>query len=292
MIAAPDPASPACAGGDMLSAVQWLRDALRNDESDVTLDIAALELASIEFPGLDFEASLFRLDHLAEQLQSQLRPRASGIDFIRAMNELLFEVLQFRGNESDYYDPRNSCLNAVLSRRLGIPISLSIVYMEVARRVSRAVSGIGLPGHFIVLYQDEDSRYWVDPFNHGRILSYDDCCALAKETAGVDVRDVPGVLAPVTKRQILVRMLSNLKAIYLSGSALDKARQIIDLLIDARPDHPEEYRHRGLIHLQQLNHRAAKADLERFLKLEPNAPERPQVEQQLLLIERWKAGLN
>ena len=80
MMAAPDPASPARAGGDMLSAVQWLRDALRNDESDVTLDIAALELASIEFPGLDFEASLFRLDHLAEQLQSQLRPRASGID--------------------------------------------------------------------------------------------------------------------------------------------------------------------------------------------------------------------
>jgi regulator of sirC expression with transglutaminase-like and TPR domain len=276
----------------MLSAVQWLRDVLRNDESDVTLDIAALELASIEFPGLDFEASLFRLDHLAEQLQSQLRPRASGLDFIHAMNELLFEVLQFRGNESDYYDPRNSCLNAVLSRRLGIPISLSIVYMEVARRVSRAVSGIGLPGHFIVLYQDEDSRYWVDPFNRGRVLSYDDCCALAKETAGVDVRDVPGVLAPVTKRQIMVRMLSNLKAIYLSGSALDKARQIIDLLIDARPDYPEEYRHRGLIHLQQLNHRAAKADLERFLKLEPNAPERHQVEQQLLLIERWKAGLN
>ena len=276
----------------MLSAVQWLRDVLQNDESDVTLDIAALELASIEFPGLDFDASLFRLDHLAEQLRSQLQPRASGIDFIHAMNELLFEVLQFRGNESDYYDPRNSCLNAVLSRRLGIPISLSIVYMEVARRVSRAVSGIGLPGHFIVLYQDEDSRYWVDPFNGGRILSYDDCCALAKETAGVDVRDTPGVLAPVTKRQILVRMLSNLKAIYLSGSALDKARQIIDLLIDARPDHPEEYRHRGLIHLQQLNHRAAKADLERFLKLEPNAPERPQVEQQLLLIERWKAGLN
>jgi regulator of sirC expression with transglutaminase-like and TPR domain len=291
-LASLNPAFSACAGGDMLSAVQWLRDALRNDESDVTLDIAALELASIEFPGLDFEASLFRLDHLAEQLQAQLRPRASGIDFIQAMNELLFEVLQFRGNESDYYDPRNSCLNAVLSRRLGIPISLSIVYMEVARRVSRAVSGIGLPGHFIILYQDEDSRYWVDPFNGGRILSYDDCCALAKETAGIDVRDVPGVLAPVTKRQILVRMLSNLKAIYLSGNALDKARQIIDLLIDARPDYPEEYRHRGLIHLQQLNHRAAKADLERFLKLEPNAPERRQVEQQLLLIERWKAGLN
>jgi regulator of sirC expression with transglutaminase-like and TPR domain len=179
-----------------------------------------------------------------------------------------------------------------LSRRLGIPISLSIVYMEVARRVSRTVSGIGLPGHFIVLYEGNDSRYWVDPFHRGQILSYEDCCELAKETAGVDVRDVPGVLAPVTKRQIVVRMLSNLKAIYLSGSALDKARQIIDLLIDARPDYPEEYRHRGLIHLQQLNHRAAKADLERFLKLEPNAPERQQVEQQLLLIERWKAGLN
>ena len=96
----------------------------------------------------------------------------------------------------------------------------------------------------------------------------------------------------MNNRQILVRMLSNLKVIYVRGEAFDKARQVLDLLIDAMPDYAEEYRHRGLIHLRQMNHRAAKADLETYLRLEPEAPERDQVEQQLLLIERWKAGLN
>jgi regulator of sirC expression with transglutaminase-like and TPR domain len=272
--------------------VQRLLDALRDEKSQVPLDIAALELASIEFPGLDLESAQFRLDNLAEQVQSQLSAGATGLDFIRACNELLFEVLQFRGNEEDYYDPRNSCLNSVLMRRLGIPISLSVVYIELARRLHRPVYGVGLPGHFIVAYEDAEARYWVDPFNGGRILSFADCCALAKQTAGVDLRSNPAVLAPVAKRQILVRMLSNLKAIYLRGEAFEKARQVLDLLIEAMPDYPEEYRHRGLVHLRQLNHRAAKADFETYLRLEPSAPEREQVEKQLLLIERWKAGLN
>ena len=272
--------------------MQRLLEALRNDRSTVPLDAAALEIASIEFPGVDSEAAAFRLDNLAEQIESQLTPNASGLDFIRASNELFFDVLQFRGNEDDYYDPRNCCLNSVLMRRLGIPISLSIVYMEVARRLMRPVYGVGLPGHFIVAYEDSQTRYWVDPFNRGRILSFADCCALAKQTAGVDLRSNPAVLAPVSNRQILVRILSNLKAIYLRGEALDKARQVLDLLIEAMPDYADEYRHRGLVHLRQLNHRAAKADLETYLRLEPDSPEREQVRKELVMIERWKAGLN
>jgi regulator of sirC expression with transglutaminase-like and TPR domain len=272
--------------------VQRLLDALKNERSTVSLDVAALELAAVEFPGLDLEASFFRLDNLAEQIGSQLTPNANGLEFIQAANEILFDVLQFRGNEENYYDPRNSCLNSVLMRRLGIPISLSVVYIEVARRLSRPVYGVGLPGHFIIAYEDADSRYWVDPFHHGRILSFADCCALAKQNAGVDLRANPALLAPVNKRQILVRMLSNLKAIYLRGEAFEKARQVLDLLIDAMPEYAEEYRHRGIVHLRQLNHRAAEADLETYLRLEPAAPEREQVEKQLLLIKRWKAGLN
>jgi regulator of sirC expression with transglutaminase-like and TPR domain len=277
---------------DKLIRVKRLLRALRDDRSEVTLDVAALELASIEFPGLDFEASTFRLDNLAEQISAQLTAGASGLDYIRTANELLFDVMQFRGNEEDYYDPRNSCLNSVLMRRLGIPISLSLVYMEISRRLSRRVYGVGLPGHFIVAYEDQSARYWVDPFHNGRILSFGDLCALAKSTAGVDLRANPAVLAPVSNRQILVRMLSNLKAIYLRGEAFDKARQVLDLLIEAMPEYAAEYRHRGFVHLQQLNHRAAKADLEMYLRLEPDTLEREQVEQQLLQIERWKAGLN
>jgi regulator of sirC expression with transglutaminase-like and TPR domain len=272
--------------------VTRLRDALTNDSSLTTLDLAALDLASVEFPRLDWEASLSRLEILAGQIDAGLPPHATSLQFINAANRLLFDNQLFRGNESDYYDPRNSCLNSVLSRRLGIPISLSVVYIEVARRLSRPVYGVGLPGHFIVVYQDAESRYWIDPFHHGRILSFGDCCRLAKQTAGVDVRANPTLLAPVSNRQILVRMLSNLKAVYLRGHALDKARKVLDLLIDAMPAYAEEYRHRGLIHIRQLNYRAAKADLETYLRLEPNSTERPHLERQLVLIERWKAGLN
>ncbi len=272
--------------------MQRLLDALRDERSSVSLDIAALEMAAIEFPGLDLDASLFRLDNLAEQIQAQLTPQAPGLDFIKAANELLFEVLQYRGNEEEYYDPRNSCLNSVLMRRLGIPITLSVVYIEVARRCNRHVYGVGLPGHFIVAYEDAESRYWVDPFHSGRILTFADCSALARQTANVDLRSNPAVLSAVNKRQILVRMLSNLKAIYLRGEAFDKARQVLNLLIEAAPDYAEEYRHRGIVHLRQHNHKAAKDDLETYLRLEPNAPEREQVQKQLVLIDRWRAGLN
>jgi regulator of sirC expression with transglutaminase-like and TPR domain len=272
--------------------VERLIRALQDDRSDVTLDVAALELASVEFPKLDPQPSVLRLDNMASDVRAELPLAAAPLDFIRALNRLLFDILEFRGDEDTYYDPRNSCLNSVLTRRLGIPITLSVLYMEIARRLSRPVYGVGLPGHFIVVYEDRETRYWIDPFHAGRILTFNDCCELARETAGVDLRKNPAVLAPVSKRQILVRMLSNLKAIYVRAEAFDKARQVLDLLILAMPDYAEEYRHRGLIHLKQSNHAAAKADLETYLRLEPNAPERDEVQQQITQIERWRAGLN
>lgn len=267
-------------------------DALKNERSTTTLDLAALDLARVEFPGLDVEASLLRLDNFAGQVDAGLPSHAGPLAFIATTNSLLFDHLHFRGNDDDYYDPRNSCLNAVLSRRLGIPISLSVVYMEVARRLSRPISGVGLPGHFIVVYQDGDSRYWVDPFHNGQILSYADCCAIAQRAAGTDLRTQPELLEPVSNRQILVRMLNNLKVIYLRGQAFDKARLVLDLLIDAIPGYAEGYRQRGLVYLHQLNFRLAKADLETFLHLDPRSKERAEAEHQLVEIERWKARLN
>ena len=116
------------------------------------------------------------------------------------------------GNQEDYYDPRNSCLNSVLMRRLGIPVFLlSLVYMEIARRLSRRVYGVGLPGHFIVAYEDAESRYWLDPFHRGGTLSFGDLATLAKDGAGVDLRSNPAVLDLFTKRQMLVRMLLTLR---------------------------------------------------------------------------------
>jgi regulator of sirC expression with transglutaminase-like and TPR domain len=132
----------------------------------------------------------------------------------------------------------------------------------------------------------------VDPFHNGRILTYGDCCELASKTAGTDLRTSPELLEPVSNRQILMRMLNNLKGIYLKGQAFDKARVVLDLLIDATPGYAEAYHQRGLVYLRQLNFRLEKADLETFLTLDPNSEQRAEAEQQLILIERWKAGLN
>ena len=122
------------------------------------------------------------------------RQGLTGQAFIKITNQLLFETLQFRGNDQDYYDPRNSCLNSVLSRRIGIPITLSVIYIELARRLKQPIYGVGLPGHFIVAYEDAQSRYWIDPFHGGKILTFAECSALAKERAGVDLRSNPAVL--------------------------------------------------------------------------------------------------
>lgn len=272
--------------------MQGLLDALRNDRSETPLDCAALELARIEFPALDAASCIQRLDAMAEDIARHLSPTASAPETIKAINDLLFGVLNFHGNSADYYDPRNSCLNEVLTRRTGIPITMSVVYMEIARRLRKPVYGVGLPGHFLVVYDDGRERYWIDPFHNGRVLTFAECAALAEEAAQVNIRSNPAVLAPVTKRQILVRMLSNLKAIYLRGQAFEKARQVLDLLIEAAPGFAEEYRHRGLVHMRLQNHRAAKADLESYLRLDPTTPERETVEKQLLLIERFQAALN
>ena len=126
--------------------VRRLLNALQQDNSETALDIAALELASIEFPGLDVSSSLHRLDSMAEEIRSELPSGADGQAFIKITNQLLFETLQFRGNDQDYYDPRNSCLNSVLSRRIGIPITLSVIYIEMARRLKQPIYGVGLPG--------------------------------------------------------------------------------------------------------------------------------------------------
>src|ERR1035438_2223741 len=193
--------------------MQALRAALR-DEPGVALDAAALEMAAIERPGLDAAPHPTKL----HRVDSQLCPRlgghsgADGPRFVRIANDYLFHELGFRGNDSDYYHPGNSCLDVVLDQRTGIPITLSLVYIEVARRLGRPVFGIGLPGHFVVQYSDAEYSKYIDPFHGGKLLTEDDCGKLAREITGVDLSTEPSTLAPVSNRYILVRMLNNLRS--------------------------------------------------------------------------------
>jgi regulator of sirC expression with transglutaminase-like and TPR domain len=273
--------------------MQALRAALR-DEPGVALDAAALEMAAIERPGLDAVPYLEMLDRVASELDTRLGGQAGsdGPRFVRVANDYLFQELGFRGNESDYYDPSNSCLDVVLDRRTGIPITLSVVYIEVARRLGRPVFGIGLPGHFVVQYIDDEYSAYIDPFHAGKLLTEDDCGRLAREITGVDLSTEPSTLAPVSDRYILVRMLNNLRSAYFRVKHYRKAAAVMDLLVEAFPDNADYYKARGVARLHLREFVAAKNDLEKYLKLSPKAEDRAEITRQLEAIHRWLGRLN
>jgi len=269
-----------------------LLDLITGKDTSAPLDRAALELAKIEFPAIYPEDFLALLDSHAAELRERLRDSDDGAAYVHEAKRYLFEELGFRGNTSDYYNPRNSCLNEVLVARTGIPISLSLVFMEVSRRLGKAVEGIGLPGHFIVRYDDGRYRTFLDPFHGGRLLDPAECFRLAREVSQLEVEPDPRWLAPVSKRDILLRMLRNLSAAYVSRGQGEKAIEALSLLIRANPDSADEYRQRGILHVQAGRIVAAKQDLERYLELARSPADRDRAKMQVNQIRRWLSSMN
>lgn len=202
---------------------------VQRPEADIPLDEAALLLAAHAYPGLDVGAEMARLDGLASVCES---PTVDGL------RTLLFEDFGLSGNVRRYNDPRNSFLNDVLTRRRGIPISLSVVTMEVGRRLGLRLSGIGMPGHFLVR-SDDDGRL-VDPFNGGRLLEPDDVATLYRSLHGPRAPFGPGLLAPVGPRPILVRMLANLRQLYLAAGNARAAGWVYELRAAVPADTPAD----------------------------------------------------
>jgi regulator of sirC expression with transglutaminase-like and TPR domain len=259
---------------------------LAGSSTGMDLDRAALTLATIEFPGLEIDNCLHTLDTFAREIGSRAR-NGNGRDYVDAVNHFLFQEIGLRGNEEDYYDPYNSCLNEVISRRVGIPITLSVLYMEISRRLNRPVFGIGLPGHFVVQYNDGVYSTFIDPFHGGELLSADQCYDRAQMAIGD-----PRVLMPVDKRQILFRMINNLRGIYFSRRRYAKAMQVMDLLIEVSPQLAELRKQRAQLSLQTQDMRAARADMEAYLRLAPEAQDKAEMEAQLKSVVRWLASLN
>src|SRR5579883_329792 len=267
-----------------------LRQALDRD-STVTLDAAALAMAEFESPGLDLAKYLAVLDRFADDL----RPRVlnqSGEQFVQLANDYLFGELGFRGNQAEYHDPRNSCLNYVLDRRIGLPITVSVVYIEVARRLERPVAGVGLPGHFIVRYDDGAFATYIDPFHEGKLLSQQDCRALAREITGTDIGVDSSALEPVGVRYIVVRMLNNLRAAYFRSREFPKCAAVLDLLIEYFASNPEYYKARGVVRLKLRKLAGARNDFQKYLQYSPDAADRADVTRQLQAIHQSLARLN
>jgi regulator of sirC expression with transglutaminase-like and TPR domain len=272
--------------------MQRLLDLLTGRSEEPGLDRAALELARIEYPSLDPEPFVGILDSYARELSARLAGRAGGSGYVEVANQYLFDELGFTGNAGNYYDPRNSCLNEVLTARTGIPITLAVVYLEIGRRLAQPLYGIGLPGHFLVEYRDANFAAFIDVFHGGKLLTTAECFDLAREAAGVPLRYDPRMLAPASQRQILTRMLHNLRGVYLQRRAYAKALQTLNLLVAADPHSAEEYQQRGLVHLQMQNPAAARGDLETYLRLAPDVADRAEIERRLRALRSYQARLN
>lgn len=280
---------------------------------DPDLAVAALMIARIEYPRLDAGVYLDRLDELGGKAASRVATATRGsagrhpaatpeaLACVNALNDFLFVEEGFVGNQLQYDDPRNSFLNEVLDRRTGIPITLALVYMEVARRAGVRVEGINFPGHFLVRapaarhYLDDSPDLIIDVFHGGVLLSEDACRELLRANLG-EASAESVVLTQATKPQILVRMLTNLKRTYLKMQSFPQARAVTDLLLAIDPAALNELRDRGLIAYQMHDFSAALRDLQAYLNfaaaLHGDKDEHAQIWEQVKALKRRVASLN
>lgn len=255
------------------------------------LAVAALLIARAENPDLDIQKYLDRLDRLAAEATAAGAER-DPLRRLHRLREFLFEEQGFRGNAEEYYEPRNSFLNDVLDRRLGIPITLSLVLIEVGRRLGLAIHGIGLPAHFIAGFQSDRCRVLLDPFNGGAILTPEGCQDVVSRVLGRPVELGEEHFAPVTKRQFLIRMLNNLKAIYFKQEAWEKALGISERLLLLDPDNHCETRDRGLVLVNLGELQRAALDWETYLRKSPESPDADSVRSRLRRVRQALASLN
>ena len=274
---------------------------------DPDLAIVALLIARLEYPKLDASPYLDQLDEMgkvAHERVAEFSDPTKPQESIKAINTYLFDEQGFAGNEHEYDDPRNSFLNDVLTRRMGIPITLALVYLEVARRAGVSLQGVNFPGHFLLRFQSPTvtgglgGELIVDPFHRGAILSETDCQNLLRKQVGQSATFDKRLLVGATKSQILIRMLVNLKRIYINMRSFQQGRTVTDLLLALNPSAMAELRDRGLLAYHLNDFSAALRDLESYLRFtsrgEKSTPssEHAEIWEHVKTLRRRVASLN
>jgi regulator of sirC expression with transglutaminase-like and TPR domain len=258
----------------MATPIERLGAAADRPDADIDLVRSALQVSLLLGNPVDEEAQVSHLHALARQAQKHVRQLGPLRERIESFNRFFYAQLGFRGNDEDFYDPRNSFVDQVLDRRLGIPISLSLIYTEIARRTGLPAQGVGFPGHFLVKVGGGDNVLVLDAFAGGRLLSSDDLDRRLQQIFAekrLSVRSDPRLLRAASKREILVRMLRNLKAIYLRQSQRHEALMVVSAILALVPDLPDELRDRGLLYRELGHAGAALRDLRRFAKVAEDA---------------------
>lgn len=280
-------------------------DLLADEKDRYSLAEACLLIAGDAYPGLDVNRYLAEIERMAARLRGRLPPGVDAEEKVIALNQFLFEDLGFSGNAEDYYDPRNSYLNEVIDRRRGIPISLSIMYMEIGRKIGLPLEGISFPGHFLVRLGLRGSTLVLDPFSGGAPMSEEDLRKLLRrviaESGRAGLRAAGDVAAelpldqfvePAGHRQILARMLRNLKNIYREKGELKLLLQVTNRMIAVAPDAHGELRDRGLVYQKLEAFRAALKDLNDYLERDPEAADADEIRATVVELTTLCARLN
>ncbi len=264
---------------------------VQGPEENIDLVEAALLIARTAFPDLISSRVTERLDRYADRLRQGLGTSPSTGDILGQLNRILFEEEGFRGNQKQYYDPQNSFLNRVLERKLGIPITLSLVYCEVGCRAGFPVHGIALPGHFITSLRHAAGTLYVDPFNQGEVLTEEECREMIQVRYGLEAAADASWITPAAKKLILKRLLRNLKGIYRQLNQDLQAFEMLQWILAVDPDATEELKERGLLYEAMGNNVFAVRDLERYLEVAPTAMDRERVETKIGELIRTKSWL-
>jgi regulator of sirC expression with transglutaminase-like and TPR domain len=278
----------------MSVASNW-QDILNVPREQLNLAEAALVIARDDYPQLDIADYLARIDALAENLRKRLRADIAPSETLKLLSHYLFDELGYTGNSKDYYDPRNSYLNDVIDRKLGIPITLSVLYIEVGRRLGLSLSGVSFPGHFLVKCKLRDGLVVLDAYAHGAVLGIKDLQKrLRVLSGGMDVAPEAAMrlLTAAQPAEIVARMLRNLKAIYKERGDKTQALTAVNRVIDLYPNAAEEYRERARL-LEELEcFRAAMADYETYIRLTPDVDDARAVRGKIAVLRERVSRLN
>jgi len=266
-------------------------DFARRDDGDLDLVEGALLIAREAYPNLDVQVYRAKLDRLAAEARRYLPGNGRKRAAVEQFNEFLFGRLGFRGNDEDYYDPRNSYFNEVIDRRLGIPITLSILYCDLARRVGLTAMGVGFPGRYLVKCPTGRGELLVDCFD-GRVVDRGECQALLDSMYRGRLKLTDEMLRVADARATLARVLNNLKGVYLGRRDFERAARFVDLSERLLPGLPEHARDRGMILIQQERFGQGLGFLEDFLRLAPKAPDAPAVRDHVRMTRNLLTHLN
>jgi regulator of sirC expression with transglutaminase-like and TPR domain len=283
-----------------MPGLERFAELISREDDRIELGRACLQIAEDAYPGLDVDGYVGEIDRYAKRLRARLALDAPAEDRVIALNEFLFDDLGFGGNVDDYYDPRNSYLNEVIDRRTGIPITLSVLYMEIGRRIGLPFAGVSFPGHFLVRLPLRGGTLVLDPFSGGAPQPETELRERLKRViprealGGTPVAELPleQFLEPASNRQILARLLRNLKGVYREKDQPERLLAVLNRMIVVAPEAPAELRDRGFVYQRLECWRPALKDFADYLEREPDAADQDEVRAKMVDLTLRCARLN